>query len=198
MRNHASSSHGSTRNRLDLALSRELEADEKVIWRGMQLARIDPKAFAIYLFAVPWTAFALFWTAMAFAGVSGAGEDTGAGLLAYAFPLFGTPFIAVGVGMLAFPFLPLWERGKVLYAITNKRILKLRLGRELSVKAVPRERVGAIERNEVRDGSGSIKLPVSIGRDSDGDKTTEHFELGLVADVMGAHRAISHFTGVPL
>lgn len=191
MNSHASLDHGSSRNRLELALGRELDANEDLIWSGMQLAQIEPMMFGIYIFAVPWTAFALFWTAMAFAGVSSIEDSNGPALLAYAFPLFGTPFIAVGIGMLAAPFYPLWESGKVLYAVTSKRVLKLRLGRKLTVDAVPSERIGQIERIEARDGSGSIKIPVAIGRDSDGDRTTEHFKLGSVADVIGAHRAVS-------
>ncbi|MEM6907880.1 MAG: hypothetical protein AAF494_04310 [Pseudomonadota bacterium] len=187
----ARSAHGSSQHRLGLALSRELAADETVIWQGMQLARIEPKLFAIYLFAIPWTAFALFWTAMAVAGVSTMQQDVGGGLLAWAFPLFGTPFIAVGCGMLSVPFLPLWERGKVLYAVTNRRVLKVRLGRDLTVKSVPARRIGLIERNEDRLGRGQLKLAVAIGRDSDGDPTTEHFQLGMVADVMAADQAIT-------
>ncbi|MEL7190651.1 MAG: hypothetical protein AAGK17_13945 [Pseudomonadota bacterium] len=191
MNAYAASEHGSRRSRLKLALGRELDVDEKVIWSGMQIPRIEPLMFGIYVFAVPWTAFALFWTAMAYAGVSSTDNFEGPGLLAYAFPLFGTPFIAVGIGMLASPFYPLWESGKVLYAVTNKRVLKLRLGRRLKVDAVPFERIGQIERMEASDGSGMLKIPVSIGRDSDGDRTTEHFRLGSVANVMDAHRAIS-------
>lgn len=183
--------HGTLRQRLDLALSRELEGGEQVIWRGMQLARIEPKQFGIYVFAIPWTAFALFWTAMALAGVSGIATGNEAGWLAYAFPLFGTPFIAVGIGMLAAPFWPLWEQGKVLYAVTSKRVIKLRLGRALSVKSVPKDRIGAIERSEGRDGAGSLRLPVAIGNDSDGDRTTQHFQLGSVADIIGAYRAVT-------
>lgn len=179
------------RSRLDLALSRELGTDERVIWRGMQLAKIEPSSFGIYIFAVPWTAFALFWTARAFAGVSSMDAGFEGGWLAYAFPLFGTPFIAAGLGILSSPFLPYWESGKVLFAVTDERVLKLRLGRKLSVNCVPRDRIGQIARLEGRDGSGRLKLPVGVGTDSDGDRTTEYFQLGAVADIIGAHRALS-------
>ena len=69
---------------LVLALERELEPGERVLWSGKQLARVNPAGFAIWLFAVPWTAFALFWMAMAAAGVKA--TDGAGGALAWAFP----------------------------------------------------------------------------------------------------------------
>ena len=57
-----------------MALHRELREGEKVVWQGMKLARVEPKGFAIYFFAIPWTAFSLFWTAMAAWGTSAMGE----------------------------------------------------------------------------------------------------------------------------
>ena len=178
--------HGTVRQRLDLALGRELRSGERVVWQGMKLARSEPKGFALYVLAIPWTAFALFWTAIAAAGVS----EMDGGLLAWGFPLFGTPFILVGLAMLSVPFVPLFQRGRILFAVTDQRVLRLSLGRNLSVKSVPADRIGQIERDESRDGTGSLKLAVRIGRDSDGDAKTEHFDLGRVADVMTAQRAV--------
>ena len=181
--------------RLKLALERELDRGETVSWSGMQLGKIAKMSFGIYLFAIPWTAFAVFWTAMASVGVSSSADTDDIGLLAWAFPAFGLPFVLVGLAMLSVPFVPLWQKGKVLYAVTNKRVLKLSLGRRLDVKAVPAERLGMVERNENFRGEGSLKLAINVGRDSDGDKTTEHFVLGEVKDVMGAHEAVRALRG---
>ena len=172
-----------------MALHRELRHGERVIWEGMQLSRIEWKSFAIYLFAIPWTAFAIFWTFMAAQGASSMGGE-GPGLLAWAFPLFGTPFIAAGLGMMAFPFLPLFQRGRVLFAVTDQRVLRIGLGRSLSVKSVPARRIGPVERQESPDGTGILSLAVRVGFDSDGDKRVEHFPFGRVANVMEANRAI--------
>jgi hypothetical protein len=174
---------------LRAALERELGPEESVQWHGWQLGRIDPRDFGIYIFAVPWTAFALFWTTMA-AGAVGATDLGGAGLLAWAFPLFGLPFVAVGLWMLARPFVPLWERGRVLYVVTDRRALKLALGRDLVVTSCPANRIGLAVRREQGGGTGSISLMVTIGRDSDGDKQTESFDIGPVADILGAASAL--------
>lgn len=172
--------------RLRQALERELGPDEAVRWHGWQLGSIDPRHFLIYVFAVPWTAFSLMWTALAASAIGA----PGIGLLGLAFPLFGLPFIAVGGWMLSRPFMPLWQRGRVLYVVTDKRVLKLAVGRDLTVSTVPAERIGRAERQELADGSGTITLAVKIGRDSDGDRQTENFAIGPVADVKAAQGAI--------
>jgi hypothetical protein len=176
--------------RLRMALERELGPDEVVVWHGWQLARIEPRMFLIYVFAIPWTAFSLMWTGLAAAAIMGTGED-GPGLIGWAFPLFGLPFIAIGLWMLAGPFLPLFVRGRVLYVITDRRVLRLSFWRELAVKAVPADRIGLAERQEKPDGTGTLSLAVRVGRDSDGDKQTESFLIGLVDDVMGAQAAVN-------
>lgn len=176
--------------RLRMALERELGPDEEVVWHGWQLARVQPRMFLIYVFAIPWTAFSLLWTGLAAAAIMGAGED-GPGLIGWAFPLFGLPFIAIGLWMLAGPFLPLFVRGRVLYVVTDRRVLRLSYWRELAVKAVPAERIGLAERQEKPDGTGTLSLAVRVGRDSDGDKQTESFLIGLVDDVMGAQAAVN-------
>lgn len=172
--------------RLRLALERELAPDEAVPWHGWQLGQIERRLFLTYFFAVPWTAFSLMWTVLA-AGAIGVSDI---GVVGLAFPLFGLPFIAVGIWMLSRPFVPLYESGRVLYVVTDRRALKLSLGRELVVTAVPAERIGLIERREQHDGSGTLNLAVKIGRDSDGDRQTDYFTIGPVADVIGAQAAL--------
>ncbi|MFN2099976.1 hypothetical protein [Altererythrobacter sp. MF3-039] len=171
------------------ALERELRDRERILWQGEQIARIAIKGFALYFFAIPWTAFAVFWTAMASLGAREMQDE--ASWLAWAFPAFGIPFILVGIGMLGAPFLPALQKGKVLYAVTNQRVLRIKAGRSFSVKSVPARRIGMVERSEKADGSGSLKIAIGIGTDSDGDRTTEYFELGEVENVRSAHDQIA-------
>ncbi|NVE93438.1 hypothetical protein [Altererythrobacter lutimaris] len=175
-------------DRLSLALDRELKSGERVLWEQRQIARVSYMSFGIYLFAIPWTAFSLFWTAMAAAGA--ASMDDGFGILSWAFPLFGVPFIVVGLGMLGSPFLPLWNKGKVLYAITNERLIKLKLGRTINAESVPARRIGAVKRTERRDGSGTLGIVTGMSRDNDGDLSTDHFVIENVADVLRAQDLI--------
>ncbi|MCB2087592.1 MAG: hypothetical protein R3E18_05240 [Sphingomonadaceae bacterium] len=176
------------RDQLELALERELEAGERVRWKGRGMLQEALTRFALYLFAIPWTAFALFWTAMAWSATGAMDEN--AGFLSYAFPLFGLPFIAVGIFMLATPFLAMFKARKTLFAVTDQRLLRITITGLLETESIPANRIGSLTRKEARDGSGSLTIAVGVGRDSDGDKRTETFVIGKVADVMGAESAV--------
>jgi len=175
---------------LELALQRELQTRERVLWKGRPQSRISWMSFGIYLFAVPWTAFSLFWTMMAYTGIESM-KPADAGIIAYAFPLFGVPFILIGLGMLASPFLPLLRADKTLFAVTDSRIIELRLGRkQLATNSVPAGRLGSIKRRENRDGSGWLNISVGSRLDSDGDRITDQIVIGQVAEVMQAETII--------
>lgn len=175
------------RQELDAALRRELARDERLEWHGMKLARIEPKGFAIWLFAIPWTGFALFWMAMASLMTS---ADTGAGILSWGFPAFGIPFVLIGIAMLALPFVPLFLRGKILFAVTDSRVLQLSLGRDLTVVSVPASRIGDIVRRESGDGTGSVELTLSSPVSNFVGRQTSKMSVGRVEDVRGAYEAI--------
>lgn len=173
---------------LQLALQRELRRSERVMWQGKPLSRVSTKAFFIYLFAIPWTAFALFWTVMAMGATSTGWED--AGWLSFAFPLFGLPFILVGVGMLSAPFLPLFAAKKTLFAITDQRVIRIYLGRKLVSRSLEAEQIGEIERSEGPDGVGTLKFAAGSYRDSDGDRMTREFNIGEVENVLKVEETI--------
>ena len=174
---------------LEIALQRELQGEERVLWKARPLSRILWPAFAIWLFAVPWTAFSVFWTAMAFAGVDSMADDGGI-WLAYGFPLFGVPFILIGLAMLSAPFAPLFWTNKRLYAVTDARVIELRLGRQLQSKSVELKDLGSIERVEGPDGAGTLKIAFGTTRDSDGDRLVEYLQIGEVDSVMKADDTI--------
>lgn len=176
---------------LEMALQRELQRGERVLWKGRLLPRLNIAAFAIWAFAIPWTAFALFWTAMAYVGVNSMEPEDG-GLIAYAFPLFGLPFILVGLGMMAGPFMPLFFARKTMFAITNQRLIQIRLGYRLVTKSVDGRSIGSVERSERRDGSGTLKIVAEKYTDSDGDAHTEHFVIGEVANVIEAESELRY------
>lgn len=161
----------------------ELAAGEKVAWAG----RPDPAAFArgtwaVVLFGVPWTAFAVFWTAMA-AGFGGNGGG-GGGVFAICFPLWGVPFILVGLGMLTSPY---WARRTALgtvYVVTDRRaILFERAFRTLTVKSFLPDQLTRVYRVERSDGSGDVVLREDETRDSDGDRVVKKSAFVGIPDV---------------
>lgn len=166
-------------------LARELLPGERLVWQ----ARPDPRRmrapFAIWLFAVPWTVFALAWEAMALVPLFGAGGTPG--MIRYtfgiAFPIFGLPFIAVGFVMLGAPF---WARGaaaRSIYGLTGRRILRVTAGRRRVVRSVPFDAMGPIDVRVAGDGWGTLRIETGSHIDSDGDRVTDRFEVEAVPDV---------------
>ena len=156
-------------------VDRELEPGEHVQWLQMPLPRcFTPAATAAFLFGIPWTAFAIFWTAGAAWGTSQVGD---AGFLR-AFPLFGVPFILVGLGMLSSP---LWAYRKALrtvYVVTDRRAITFDGGWTTTVRSYPPDRLADVYRKERKDGIGDVVIARRAWRDSDGDRHSE--ELGFL------------------
>lgn len=176
--------------RLKIALTRELQSDETLVWKGMKLARVEPRGFAIWLFAIPWTAFALFWMAMAGLFTASADGDW----FSWIFPLFGLPFVLIGLGMFAAPFLSYFQRGRILFAVTDKRVLKLSLGGELKVNSVPADKIRDFERRESADGTGIIDLSLSTDIIGYNNRRSRKMELGRVENVFDAFQAVTALT----
>ncbi|OVE80721.1 hypothetical protein BVY04_05270 [bacterium M21] len=155
-------------------VDRELESGERVQWIDMPIPRyFTPASIAAFLFAIPWTAFAIFWTCGA-SGFKLPDFKEGFDL----FPLFGLPFILIGLGMLSTPFWTYRKALKTVYVITDKRAITFDGGRSITIRSYPPEKLQDIYRKEKRDGSGDVVIARRAWRDSDGDKQTE--ELGFL------------------
>lgn len=150
---------------LDARVRSELDHGEQLLWVGQP----DPRRFArvalpIVFFGIPWTAFSIFWTVMAFIGVGG-GQGAGPGI-GWFFPLFGVPFVLIGLGMLSSPF---WLRRKAkrtCYALTNRRAIlwEARLFGSMEVRSYRPEHLTKIVRRDYAHGSGDLVFeePMSV------------------------------------
>jgi hypothetical protein len=168
---------------LQTALQHELRRGERVLWQGRALGQLDPKAFATWLFAIPWTAFALFWTYLAWTGTSQIHDGSGFGTaFAIGFPLFGLPFVLVGFWMLAMPFLAMRNASSTIYAVTDQRLVQLYLGRKLKVDSVEADQIGRMSRSEKPDGSGTLAIST--------ERKGGAFRLGEVADIREAEARV--------
>lgn len=161
-------------------LQKELDIGERLRWHGRpREGAIKWAAFGIWLFAIPWTAFALFWTYMAWSGVDTMADEEGpGGILKYAFPLFGVPFILIGLGMLLTPVLGLFSSSERIHGITDKRIITLTSARGVvRVKSLQARHIGPIERWEGKQGRGKVTIETHSTRDSEGERKTETVTL---------------------
>lgn len=177
--------------RFEALLRQELAPGERLLWHSRAIPRAKRGSMASILFAIPWTAFAIFWTVMAFtltrAGTGGAGSD---GLMQWAFPAFGLPFIAVGLFMFARPLLSRMAAARTAYGITNQRVIQLMARRGVLSESVPLTRIATFTRHERSDGSGTLQLSLSGAALLAARTQTTGFELGAVPDVRRAEHTL--------
>lgn len=174
------------------SLHRELVTGERVLWSAVPRASLLTAGLGIWLFAIPWTAFAIFWVSMALSPWFAArGPDSpmewGFGIV---FPLFGLPFVAIGLWMLWKPVAAMRNAARTVYALTDRRIIALVDGNKREVQSVMVDRIGPMQRRERKDGTGDLSIQTHSRVDSDGDRVTERFIVAGVPDVARLERLI--------
>lgn len=157
----------------------ELKPGESIVWVGQP----DPKravwfGFALWFFFIPWTAFALFWTA----GAAGFKIPTFS-RMSDLFMLFGVPFILIGLAGLSSPYY-IWKKAlNTVYLITDRRAISIEGWRTWTVRTYPPEKLGSIVRKERSDGSGDLILDTTWYKDSDGDSRRNEIGFYAIPDV---------------
>lgn len=177
---------------LEQSLRRELLAGERLLWSGQPRAGKLKRGFGIWLFAIPWTAFALFWETMALLPWSASTHTPTAIQWSFGviFPLFGLPFVAIGLWMLWQPIRAMRRAGATAYGLTDRRLLRVTEARDRKVQSLVLHQIGPIDRRESRDGFGDLRIQTHSRVDSDGDRVTERFEVLGVPDVARLERLL--------
>lgn len=166
------------------ALGTEMDQDEHLLWAGQpDPARMAWQALPLVIFGIPWTAFSVFWVGAAAAGAS---RVPGAGFFLL-FPLFGLPFVLVGLGMLSSPYWARRHAQRTAYGITDRRVLILTLGKTRKVETYAPEHLSRFER---ADGTGDLIFQKRVGRDSDGGRTVEKKGFWGIPDVRAVERLL--------
>lgn len=174
-------------DRFEALLRQELSPGEHLLWHARAIPRAKRGSLAIVLFAIPWTAFAVFWTVMAFTLPRMGGET---GLMTWLFPAFGLPFIAVGLFMFAKPLLSRIAAGRTAYGVTDQRVIQLMAGKGILSESVPLAKITTLTRHEKRDGSGTLQIKVNDSAFVAARQRITGFELGVVPDVRRAEQAV--------
>ncbi len=179
---------------LDQRIRSELQRDEHLVWAGQpRPGRFMKSTIPIVLFGIPWTAFSLFWIAMAsgvmVGGFGGFGRlhdvaPGGFGVLFSCFPLFGVPFVIVGLVMLSSPFWVYRRAQRTCYALTEQRAIIWTPGwfGGVEVRSFSPSGLGKMVRRDYTDGSGDLIFEevVSVTRDSDGALRSQGTERGFL------------------
>lgn len=131
----------------------EVGPGEKVVWSGQpRTSRFVLATIPILIFGLFWTGFSIFWVVIAFLG----SRQGGVSLI---FPLFGLPFVLIGFGMLGSPLWAASKARRIVYALTDRRLILIEPtfapggSRVVSLRG---NEIGPIERLERGDGSGNL------------------------------------------
>jgi hypothetical protein len=139
----------------------ELQSGESLSWTGTA----DPRRAALAslpaaIFGVPFAGFALFWISVASRAthaVSKSPHNSFVGGFSV-FPLFGVPFLLIGMTMVLAPLWALLKAKSTVYAVTNRRVMVISGSKNRSVKSFTPADILSVEHRERPDGSGDIVL----------------------------------------
>ena len=127
----------------------EMRPGERLLWADRPApARLAVSALPISFFGLFFFGFAVFWMVGAWQTMDGA--ELGVFAL---FPLFGLPFVLVGLGMLLAPLWVYIRAHKTVYAITSQRLV-IKKGR--TVKTYGPGDIENIERTDHKNGLGDV------------------------------------------
>lgn len=195
--NNALDVHESTSAGLSEALEnqvrRELEPDEKIVWCGQPIpSRFAKQSMPIFFFAVPWTAFAVFWICAA-ASPLWAGGNQKPDSFSMLFPLFGLPFVLIGFGMLSAPWWAYRAAFRTCYVITTKRAILFTaiMNKSVEIRSYSPNQLTHVSRKEnLVTGIGDLILEEFEVKDSEGSKSLKSQGFIGIAHVREVERLL--------
>ena len=141
-------------------IATHLDPGERLLWSGQPRGGVRLRGQDVFLipFSLLWGGFAIFWEVMATWSVSKSHQP-----VAYFFPLFGLPFVAIGLYIIFGRFyVDALQRERTFYGVTNDRIIILSGLFSRQSKSLQLRTLTDVSLTERSDGSGTITFgPVS-------------------------------------
>jgi hypothetical protein len=159
----------------------ELNSQEQIVWVEQPIPWLVARsALPILLFGTPFTVFAVFWIGMAAFGV---GQAANAGPM-WVFPLFGLPFVLIGLAMFSAPYWALRSAKRTVYVVTTQRAILLRGGWfSISVRSFEPAALTILNRKQRPDGSGDLIFTQDWRPGNNGHSTWKNVGFVAVRDV---------------
>jgi Bacterial PH domain len=138
----------------------ELQPGESLYWTGTA----DPRRAAISalpasIFGIPFAGFALFWMNSALHATHGLARNSNAFAKSFSiFPIFGLPFLLVGLGMILAPLWAFFKGRETIYAVTDKRVMIISGSASRTVRSCTPADIASVDYRERPDGSGDIVI----------------------------------------
>jgi hypothetical protein len=139
----------------------ELQSGESLYWTGTaDPARAAISALPASIFGIPFAGFSLFWISQAYHATNTMSKSSHNAFTDgfRVFPLFGAPFLLVGLGVILAPLWAFLKAGSTVYAVTNQRVMIITGGNSRSLKSYTPADIVQVEHRERPDGSGDIAI----------------------------------------
>jgi len=139
----------------------ELQPGESLYWSGLaNPGRAAFTALPASLFGIPFAGFALFWMTMAYHGTHAMSKSSSNAFTRgfSIFPLFGVPFLLVGIGVVLSPVWAYLKSLSTTYAVTNQRVMIISGSGTRSVKSCTPADIVSVDHRERPDGSGDVLI----------------------------------------
>jgi hypothetical protein len=157
----------------------------------------------LFAFGAFWTSIAMIFFVVSSASVLGIkpmlsnGQPAGFGLSIF-MVLFSLPFVAIGLGFLAAPFLAMRKARATVHLITSDRLINVTVGLDTKVESFPFKKINFVKRRSRTNGTGTLEIGYGVEKDSDGDPRPLTFDWAgipnatqaeaLIRDKAGWHR----------
>ncbi len=183
---------------LPLSLRRRVEAElqpgESVLYAGMPgpVAEALPTLIG-FVFGVGWSSIAFTWEYIALAALFQDAPGGKPGMppgLGVVFAIFGIPFVAIGVAMLAAPFVAALRALQTVHLVTDRRLVTIKGRPGASVETRLPEALTFLRRSGSVADRGTLRLGFGTYRDSDGDARSIETRWAGIARVGEAEEAI--------
>ncbi len=140
---------------VEAILNPKLDAGERLLWCGQPPGGVRLRAADALLvpFSLLWGGFAICWETMALTAVGASSSNP----LGFLFPLFGLPFVLIGLYLIFGRFfVDARIRAQTCYGVTNERIIILSGLFSQQLKSLQLRTLTDISLTESADGSGTI------------------------------------------
>ena len=158
---------------------------ERIVWTGQPRGgvRVQASDAAMIPFSLLWGGFAIFWNVQVW--------RDGAGVF---FQLWGLPFLAVGLWMIAGRFFTdAWWRARTFYALTDRRVLIRSPFR--SVQSLDCANLPWLQLEQHRDGTGTLwfepRTPTLGRRGSISSATNRAMRFDHIPDATRVYEQLS-------
>jgi hypothetical protein len=168
----------------------ELEDGERLIWEAQPIPSLYTRsAWPIAFFGLFFGGFAAFWIAAAGGMLWFSGgprpDNSGISAIFNCFPLFGLPFLLIGIGMITSPIWMRRSAARVVYGVTNRRaiICRPRGFGGVEVRSLGPAELTNLTRIERADGAGDLVFQEVWADSCDSDNTRHRFRnrIGFIA-----------------